>query len=78
MRQRNLETVHWRVSSVRLPGVTPGATSTFRHRTAREALRFAAGDRAHDGTGRAALPHTNYAAPPITRDRSAPGQPGHP
>ncbi len=72
VRQRNLETVYWRVSSVRLPGVTPGATGTFRLRTAREALRFAAGDRAHDGTGRAALPHPRYAAP-----RSLPG-PGHP
>lgn len=63
VRQRYLETVHWRVSSVRLPGVTPGATGTFGLRTAREPLRFAAGVRAHDGTGRAALPHLRCAAP---------------
>ena len=40
----------------------------FGHSTAREPLRSAAGSRAHDGTGRAALPHTPLCAgPPSVR-----------
>ena len=64
VRQRHLETADRCASPVHLPGATPGATGTFGHCTARDPLRSAAGDRAHDGTGRAALPHTS----PSVRD----------
>ena len=57
VRQRVLETVDRRLASSDLPGATPGATGTSGHRTARDRLRSAAGHRAHDGTGRDALPH---------------------
>ncbi len=57
VRQRALETVDRRLPSDDLPGATPGDTGTAGHCTARDALHFAAGDRAHDGTGRGALPH---------------------
>ena len=43
-----------------------GDTVALMHRIAREPLRSAAGSRAHDETGRAALPHT---APGILRSR---------
>jgi len=56
VRQRDLESVDRRVASIDLPGATLGATGMAGHSTARESLRSVAGDRAHDGTGRAALP----------------------
>lgn len=59
VRQRHLETATRRVAPVSLSGVTPGATGTSGHGTARDRLRSAAGRRAHDETGRAALPHSN-------------------
>lgn len=64
VRQRYLETVSRCVSPVHLPGATPGATGMSGHCTAREPLRSAAGSRAHDGTGRAALPHPHLTSRP--------------
>ncbi|MGF9757668.1 hypothetical protein AAII07_20960 [Microvirga sp. 0TCS3.31] len=63
MRQRNLETADRCASPVGFSGATPGTTGSFGHGTARDSLRSAAGHRAHDGTGRAALPHTLPATP---------------
>jgi len=60
VRQRNLETACWCASPARLSGVTPGATGTFGQCTTRDSLRFAAAARAHDETGRAALPHATF------------------
>lgn len=65
VRQRQLETVSWRMTPVHLSGVTPEATGMSGHGTARDTLRSAAGPRAHDGAGRAALPH-----PPLVREPS--------
>ena len=57
-----------------LPRGYPGDHRTFGHGTARDSLRSAAGHRAHDGTGRAALPHalhvSSRARPP---DEARPG-----
>ncbi|MEU6134214.1 hypothetical protein [Nocardioides sp. NPDC047086] len=64
MRQRHLETAIRCVTPVSLPGATPGATGTSGHGTARDRLRSAAGRRAHDETGRAALPHSSGARVP--------------
>jgi len=58
VRQRELETVDRRPTPSDLSGATPEATGTSGHRTARDALRSAAADRTHDGTGRAALPRS--------------------
>ena len=55
-------------SPVGFSGATPGTTGSFGHGTARDSLRSAAGHRAHDGTGRAALPH----APTATLSSSGP------
>ena len=57
VRQRDLETADRCASPVCFSGATPGTTGTSGHGTARDSLRSAAGHRAHDGTGRAALPH---------------------